>query len=67
MFLSPAGAVGPAGPMGPKGDAGISTMTFAFLVPDTSPIGPGDNLIQVASKTLPAGNYALVATVNTQA
>jgi len=53
--------------MGPKGDAGISTMTFAFLVPDTSPIGPGDNLIQVASKTLPAGNYALVATVNTQA
>ena len=59
----PQGPSGPPGPPGPQGPAGTSTVTFTGsgrvdLAADAS-------FTQVASKSLPAGDWAIVAYVNT--
>ena len=59
----PAGQQGPAGLKGDKGDPGApgtSTATFAFA----DPVDLTDTLTKVASKNLPEGSWAVVATVN---
>jgi hypothetical protein len=57
----PAGPEGPQGPAGPQGVSGITTATFAW---QTTPMRVGDSLAQVLSKTLPAGNWVVVANVS---
>ncbi len=62
----PQGAPGATGPKGDKGDpgpAGASTATFAL---NPTGIGLTDSLKQVVAKSLPAGSWAIVATVNTE-
>lgn len=57
----PQGETGPAGPTGPAGQAGgITSATFLYLPSTDIPAG-GFN--KIASKTLPAGNWAAIATV----
>jgi Collagen triple helix repeat (20 copies) len=58
------GAPGPAGLQGPPGPAGISTVTFAFGSSITLPITDSDAFVKVASKLLPRGSWAIVATAN---
>jgi hypothetical protein len=60
------GATGATGPSGPTGPAGVSSATFAFA---QSPLQFAANnaFVKVASKTLAAGNWVVVATVNTTA
>ena len=59
----PVGSVGPVGPVGPAGPAGAgATVTFANGSGVT--LDPGDTLVEVASKHLDAGSYAVVATAN---
>ena len=55
------GPAGPTGPAGPQGPSGITTATFA-LAPASVRIETA--MTQVASKTLPAGNWAVVATAS---
>jgi len=57
------GADGAPGQQGPPGPAGISTATFA----GATNVALGTNLLAIASKSLPAGSWAVVATVNTHA
>jgi len=55
------GARGPAGPVGPAGSSATSTATFASI----KGVDLGDSGIRkVLSKNLPAGSWAVVATVN---
>ncbi len=56
------GADGKPGPQGPPGPAGISTVTFAFGANVDLP--NSDEFVKVASKNLPAGSWAIVATAN---
>jgi hypothetical protein len=56
------GPIGPQGPQGPAGPAGISTATFAFT---TAFVALPETFTKVVSKNLPAGSWAIVATVNT--
>jgi len=57
----PAGPQGPEGPAGPAGASGNSTATFAFT---TSPVQISNAFTQVLSKSVPAGNWTVVATAN---
>ena len=59
--IGPQGPEGPAGPAGPAGTPGISSATFALT---TSPVQIQDQFTQVLSKSLPAGNWTVVATAN---
>ena len=57
------GSTGPQGVQGPQGPAGVSAATFAG---NGAPgVLLGQSFTQVASKNLPAGSWAIVATVNT--
>lgn len=56
------GVNGADGKPGLPGPAGISTVTFAFGVPDTAISPNPDEFTKVASKNLPAGSWAVVAT-----
>jgi Collagen triple helix repeat (20 copies) len=55
------GQQGPAGAAGPPGPAGVSTATFTS---GSISISGNDTWSQVASKGLPAGSWAVVATAN---
>lgn len=57
----PTGPQGPQGIPGPTGPPGVSAATFAFQATPSTPIGT--NFTQVLSKDLPAGNYAIMASV----
>ena len=58
----PQGLPGPAGPAGPPGPAGgISAVTFAISPPE---LFVGEAFTHVVSKAVPAGDWAVVATVN---
>ena len=58
------GAPGPAGAPGPQGPAGTSTVTFAISRPRVILADDG-SLTEVVAKHLPAGDWAVVAYVNT--
>lgn len=58
------GQDGAAGPSGPKGDPGVSTAKFASA-DDLSLHNDGGFLTKVASRNVPAGSWAITATVNT--
>ena len=63
--VGPAGPPGPTGPPGPAGPPGASTVTFAItptFVPNIV-----DSFTLVVSKDIPAGDWAVVATVNATA
>lgn len=73
--LGPDGPVGPAGPAaragagvpgpsGPQGPPAPTVATFAGIAPRV-PLTPRATYVRVAGKRLPAGSWALVATVNT--
>ena len=57
----PAGPQGTQGPAGPQGTPGVSQATFAGGTVD-----PGLDYTLVASKTLPAGNWAIQANASIQ-
>jgi Collagen triple helix repeat (20 copies) len=59
--IGPVGPQGETGPAGPAGTPGVSTATFAFT---TSQVIIGDQFTEVLSKTVPAGNWTVVATAN---
>ena len=59
-----AGAAGPQGPAGPPGPAGASTVTFA-ISPQAVILAGDGSLTKVVAKHLPAGDWAVVASVNT--
>lgn len=70
----PKGDTGAQGLQGPKGNTGaqgfqgapgISTVTFAGT--QAVDLAPADTFKKVAGKNLPAGSWAIVATVNTKA
>jgi len=60
----PAGPTGLTGPQGEPGPAGVSTATFAFT---TVHVALPEAFTKVVAKNLPAGSWAIVATVNTSA
>ena len=54
------GGPGPTGPPGPRGPVGISAARFVSI---NGPSVPDNYPTEVASTTLPAGNYVIIASV----
>jgi len=54
------GGTGPTGPPGPRGPAGISAARFVSI---NGPSVPDNYPTEVASTVLPAGNYVIIASV----
>jgi hypothetical protein len=63
----PTGATGATGPSGPSGPAGVSNVTFAFAIQPGAVLPNNNVFLKIVSKILPAGSWAIVATVNTTA
>ena len=58
-----AGPAGPAGAVGPAGPAGAS-LTVTFAIAGSVDLEPANTWVQVASKQLDPGSYAVTATSN---
>jgi hypothetical protein len=62
----PQGPGGPQGSQGPAGPAGgVSTVTFAITPPGRIPLWGDGTFRHIVRKVLPAGDWAVVANVNT--